>query len=84
MLVCVCVCVCAIACIKWRGLQTPNLPQQSEAAVNKQLDAKHTFLHIIPMKLSNGHTFIETNALLDCGSDTTLLRKETLKKNRKN
>ena len=54
-------------------------PQQSETAVNTQLGAKHTFLQIIPVKLSNGHTFIETNALLDCGSDTTFLRK-TLRK----
>ena len=30
---------------------------------------------ILSLKLSNGHTFIETNALLDCGSDTTLFRK---------
>ena len=56
--------------------QTSESPQQSEAAVNTQLGAKHTFLQIIPVKLSNGHTFIETNALLDCGSDTTLLRKD--------
>ena len=27
-----------------------------------QLGAKHTFLQIIPVKLSNGHNFIETNA----------------------
>ena len=50
--------------------------QQSEAAVNTQLGAKHTFLQVIPVKLSNEHTFIETNAFLDCGSDTTLLRKD--------
>ena len=56
--------------------QTSESPQQSEAAVNTQLGAKHTFLQIISIKLSNGHTFIETNALLDCGSDTTLLRKD--------
>ena len=28
------------------------------------------------MKLSNGHTFIGTKALLDCGSDTTMFRKD--------
>ena len=56
--------------------QICELPRQSEAAVNTQLGAKLTFLQIIPVKLSNGHTFIETNALLDCGSDTTLLRKD--------
>ena len=56
--------------------QTFKLPQQSEAAVNTQRGAKHTFLQIIPAKLSNGHTFIKTNALLDCGSGTTLLSKD--------
>ena len=50
--------------------------QQSKAVVNTQLGAKHTFLQIILVKLSNGHTFIETTALLDCGSDTTFLRKD--------
>ena len=51
--------------------------QQCEAAVNTQLGAKHTFLHV---KLSNKHTFIETNALLDCGSDTNLLRKDVVQR----
>ena len=46
--------------------QIPILPQHSEVAVNTQLGAKHIFLQIIPMKLSNGHTFIESNALFDC------------------
>ena len=55
--------------------QIAKSPQQSEAAVNTHLGAKHTFLQIIPVKLSNGHTFIETKALLDCGSETTFLRK---------
>ena len=53
--------------------QTPELPQQSEAS-------KHIFLHTIPVKLPNGHTFIETNALLDCVSDTNLLRKDIAKR----
>ena len=48
----------------------------SKASVNAQYGAKHTFLQIIFVKLSNGHTFIETNNLLDCGSDTTLLRED--------
>ena len=56
--------------------QTSELSQQSEAAVNIQLGAKHNFLQIIPVKLSNGYTFIETNALLGCGSDPTLLWKD--------
>ena len=56
--------------------QAPELSQQSKAAVNTKLGAKHTFLQIIHVKLSNGHTSIETDGLLNCGSDTTLLRKE--------
>ena len=60
--------------------QISESPQQSEAGVNTQLGAKYTFLQIIPVKLSNGHTFIETNALLDCGSDTTFLRKDVTKR----
>ena len=40
--------------------QLSESPQQSEAAVNTQLGAKHTFLQIIPVKLSSGHIFIET------------------------
>ena len=56
--------------------QTSESLQQSEAAVSTQLGANHTFLHIIQVKLSNGHTFIETNTLLDYGSDTNLLRKD--------
>ena len=58
--------------------QISESPQQSEAPVNTQLGAKHTFLQIIPLKLSNGHTFTETNALLDCGSDTTFLSKDVV------
>ena len=46
--------------------KTLELPQQSEAAVNTQRGAKHTFLQIIPVKLSNCHTFIETNAVFPC------------------
>ena len=56
--------------------QTPNSSEQSEASVNIQLGAKHTFLQIILVNLSNGHDFIKTNSLLDCGSGTTLLRKD--------
>ena len=56
--------------------QTPESSQQSEELVNTQLGEKHTFLQIIPVKLSNEHIFIKTSALLDCGSDTTLLRKD--------
>ena len=56
--------------------QTYESPQQVEAAVNTQLGAEHHFLQFILVKLSTGHTCIESNALLDCGSDTTLFRKD--------
>ena len=56
--------------------ETPQLPQPGEATINTQLGVKFTFLDIIPVKLWNAHTFIETNVLLDCVSYTTLLRKD--------
>ena len=37
-------------------------------------------MKIIPIKLSSGSLSVETNALLKCGSDTTLLRKEIAKR----
>lgn len=60
--------------------QTPNSLQQEGAAVNAQLGAKYFFLGVILMKLSNWHTFKKTSALLDCGSDTSLLRKDLLQR----
>ena len=35
-----------------------------------------TFFQIVPVIISNGNRFIRTNALLDTGSDTTLLKPE--------
>ena len=64
----------------WLNDQAPELPQQSEAAENTQLGAKHIFLQIISIKLWNGHTFTETNTLLDCGSHTTVLRRNVVQK----
>ena len=57
-----------------------NHPQQMEAAVITELSPKHTFPQIIHIRLSNGHTFIQTNAFLDCGSNTTLMRKDVAKR----
>ena len=65
----------------WLNDQTPELPQQSEAAENTQLGAKYIFLQIISVKLWKGNTFTETNTLLDCGSDTTVLRRDVQKLN---
>ena len=36
----------------------------------------NTFLQVIPVFISNGHTTVATNTLLDCGSDATLVRKD--------
>ena len=34
-----------------------------------------TYLQVLPVTISNGENSIKTNALLDCGSDTTLVSK---------
>ena len=44
--------------------ETSKLLGQSEATVNTQIGVQHLFLHIIPLKLANGHNFIVNN----CGS----------------
>ena len=41
---------------------------------------KNTFLQIIPITISNGTKYIKTNALLDTGSDATLLKGDIAKK----
>ena len=38
------------------------------------------FLQIIPITISNGTKYIQTNALLDTGSDATLLKGDIAKK----
>ena len=35
---------------------------------------KNTFLQIMPYTISNGTKYIKTNALIDTGSDATLLK----------
>ena len=45
-----------------------------------QILRSYTFLQVIPIILSNGPLSVEMNALLDCGSDTTLLRKDIAKR----
>ena len=51
-------------------------PNETEATVHTQIAKSHT----LPIILSNGPLSVETNALLDCGSDTTLLRKDIAKR----
>ena len=64
--------------------------------VNKGEDTKHSkigygsthhtteeervFLQVIPVTISHGEIRIETNALLDCGSDTTLIKRNLSEK----
>ena len=57
--------------------ETSKPPNETEATVCMY---GHTFLQVIPVILSNGPLSVETNALLDCGSDTTLLRKDMAKR----
>ena len=35
------------------------------------------YLQIVPVKLRNGHETVITNALLDSGADSTLIREDT-------
>ena len=53
--------------LKTNGVQ-PN-------SFNKSSTHK-TFLQIVPVAISNGNRFIRTKALLDTGSDATLLKRE--------
>ena len=39
-------------------------------------DFNKTYLQVLPVIVSNGESFIETNALLDTGSDSTLIRQD--------
>jgi len=41
------------------------------------LKSEHTFLQIIPVLLTNGQFSVKTNAILDSGSDSTLIRTDT-------
>ena len=38
---------------------------------------KNTFLQIMPYTISNGTKYIKTNALIDTGSDATLLKRHS-------
>ena len=39
-----------------------------------------TFLQILPVIISNGKNIIKTNAILDTGSDATLIRQDVARK----
>ena len=53
---------------------------ETEATVHTQIVKSHSFLQVIPIILSNGPLSVETNALFECGSNTTLLRKDIAKR----
>ena len=55
-------------------------PNETEATVHTQIVKSHTFLQVIPIILSNGPLSVETKTLLDCGSDTALLKKDVTKR----
>ena len=49
-------------------------------SVNRQNINSHTFLQVIPVTLTNGNYQIQTNALLDSGSDATLIHEDVAAK----
>ena len=60
--------------------ETSEPPNETKATVHTQIVKSHTFLNIILIILSNGPLSVKTNPLFDCGSDTTLLRKDIAKR----
>ena len=60
--------------------ENENKIQSSLMDNHNSFDNKFTLLQIIPVILSNGIKNIETNALLDSGSDVTLISREVLSK----
>ena len=60
--------------------ENENKIQNSLMDNHNSFDNKFTLLQIIPVILSNGIKNIETNALLDSGSDVTLISREVLSK----
>ena len=54
---------------------TTDTDVHSQNAID-QYRSNRAYLQIVPVKLMNKHIVVETNALLDTGSDTTLLRSD--------
>ena len=46
-----------------------------QATINSHSVISHAFLQIIPVTIPNGSRIVTTNAFLDRGSDSTLIRK---------
>ena len=83
---------CKIDCCKKRHhtiLHPPNPPATNPPATNITTDTEvhnqnvmyqyrtnRAYLQIVPVKLMNKDIVVETNALLDTGSDTTLFRSD--------
>ena len=56
-------------------------PTPSHATVNSNsTNSEYTFLQIVPVTLFNGKTSVITNAILDSGSDSTLIRSDVATK----
>ena len=53
---------------------------ETEATAYTRIGKRQTFLQFIPILFSNGTLSVEKNALLNCESDTTLLRKDITKR----
>ena len=57
------------------GSQAQQHVQSNNICANN-FKLNKTFLQILPVTITNGSTSIHTNALLDAGSDATLIRKD--------
>ena len=51
-------------------------PNDKAAVNNNTSDSEHTYLQIVPVTLFNGEMTVQTNAMLDSGSDSTLIRND--------
>ena len=62
------------------NIETSEPPNETEATVHTQILKSHTFLQVIRIISLNEPLSVETNALLGCGSDRTLLIKDIAKR----
>ena len=61
-------------------IKPPNPPKDDVTTNNLKanIDPK-VYLQILPVKVSNGKRTVKTNALLDAGADSKLIRKDIVK-----
>lgn len=63
-------------------IEKPRQDEEENANTNSHTSERcnKTFLQVLPVKISNGNRMIETNALLDTGSDSTFIRQDIVEK----